>query len=194
MSETDIRIPGYLAGTWDIDPVHSDVAFSVRHMMVSKVRGRFNRFQGEIVTASDPLLSSVTAAVDLRSLDTNNEQRDADLLSSNFLDVDTYPTMTYRSTGVKPEGDHYVVEGLLTLRGVTRAVPLSVELNGFGPDAFGGIRAGWTARTEIDRRDFGVETNIPLDGGGMVIGDKVEVTIEVEAVLREAAAEASTPD
>jgi polyisoprenoid-binding protein YceI len=188
MSEAAIQIPGYVAGTWDIDPVHSDVSFSVRHMMVSKVRGRFNQVEGQIVTADEPLSSSVTVTVDLRSLDTNNEQRDADLLSSSFLDVDRYPTMTYRSSGVRSEGDRYVVEGELTLRGETRPVPVSVEVNGFGPDPFGGTRAGWSARTEIDRRDFGIQTNMPLDGGGVVIGDKVEIIIEVEAVRRDPAA------
>jgi polyisoprenoid-binding protein YceI len=188
MSEAAVQIPGYLAGTWDIDPVHSEVSFSVRHMMVSKVRGRFNQVEGQIVTGEEPLSSSVTVTIDLRSLDTNNEQRDADLLSSNFLDVDQYPTMTYRSSGVRAEGDGYEVEGELTLHGETRPVTLSAEVNGFGPDPFGGTRAGWSARAEIDRRDFGIQTNMPLDGGGVVVGDKVEITIEVEAVRRQPAA------
>ena len=186
---TTTTIPGYVAGTWKIDPIHSDVSFSVRHMMVSKVRGRFGRFEGDIVTAPDPLDSSVTASIDLSSIDTNNPQRDDHIRSSDFFEVDAHPTMTYRSTALRPDGDGaYVVEGELTLRGVTRPVELNLEFNGFGPDPFGGTRAGFSATTEINRRDFGIDISMPLDGGGVVIGDKVTVNLEIEAVLADAQA------
>ena len=170
MSTTSTRteIPGYVAGTWTIDPVHTDVSFSVRHIMVSKVRGRFATFEGEIVTGENPLDSTVNATVDLRSIDTNNEQRDDHI----------------RSTGVSADGNGFIVEGDLTLHGVTRRVPLHLEINGFGKDPYGGTRAGFSATTELNRKDFGIDTNIPLDGGGVVIGDKIQVSLEVEAILQ----------
>ena len=176
-------LPGYTAGTWTIDPVHSEVGFSVRHMMVSKVRGKFTKFTGEIVTAADPAESSATAEIDLSSIDTGNEQRDDHLRSADFFDVANTPTMTYRSTGIRPDGDDFVLDGELTLRGVTREVPLRLELNGFGPDAYGGIRAGFTATGEINRHDFGVNWNAAIEAGGVVVADKVTLHLEIEAVL-----------
>jgi polyisoprenoid-binding protein YceI len=185
MSTSAIQIPGYVVGTWTIDPVHSDASFSVRHLMVSKVKGRFRALEGQIVTAENPLDSLATVSFDLASIDTGNEQRDNDLRSSAFLDIEHHPTMTYHSTGVRPgSGDHYLVDGELSLHGVTRPVTLTVEVNGFGPDAWGGTRVGFSATTEISRGDFGVDTNMPLDGGGVVVGDKINISVEVEAVLQ----------
>jgi polyisoprenoid-binding protein YceI len=176
-------LPGYVAGTWTIDPVHTEVGFSVRHMMVSKVRGKFATFTGEIVTTENPLESSATAEIDLSSIDTGNEQRDDHLRSADFFDAANTPTMTYRSTGIRPDGAGYVVDGDLTLRGVTRQVPLRLELNGFGPDPYGGVRAGFTATGEINRHDFGVSWNAAIEAGGVVVADKVTLHLEVEAVL-----------
>jgi polyisoprenoid-binding protein YceI len=184
---TTVEIPGYIAGTWTIDPVHSDVSFTVRHMMVSRVRGHFTRFSGEIVTAPNPLDSRVTVTIDLDSIDTANPQRDDDMRSANFLEIETHPEMTYRSTGIRQVGDHFVIEGELSLHGVTRPVELELEVNGFTKDPFGGTRAGFSARTEIDRRDFGITTNIPMDGGGVVVGERIQISIEIEAVLKEEA-------
>jgi polyisoprenoid-binding protein YceI len=186
MTATDTRtaIPGYTAGTWTIDPVHSEVGFTVRHMMVSKVRGRFTSFSGEIVTGADPLGSSVTAEIALDSIVTGQEQRDAHIRSADFFDVENHPTMTYRSTGVRQDGDDYIVDGQLTLKGVTRDVPLALELNGFGPDAYGGTRAGFTATAEIIRSDFGISWNSAIEGGGVVVSDKVTIQLEIEAVLK----------
>jgi polyisoprenoid-binding protein YceI len=177
-------IPDYVAGTWSIDPVHTEVGFSVRHMMVSKVRGKFRTFSGQIVTGRDPLDSSVTAEIDLSSIDTGNEQRDAHIRSADFFEVETYPAMTYRSTGVRRHGDGYVLDGELTLKGVTRDVPLALEINGFGPDAYGGTRAGFSATAEINRRDFGVNFSAAMETGGAVVGDKVTIQLEIEAVLQ----------
>jgi polyisoprenoid-binding protein YceI len=185
MSSTAIEIPGYIAGTWTIDPVHSDVAFTVRHMMVSKVRGHFTRVEGEFVTAADPLASTVSATIDLNSIDTNNAQRDDDLRSSNFFEVDKHPKMTYRSTSIRRSEDGFDIDGELTLHGVTRQVPLTLDVNGFTRDPFGGTRAGFSATTEISRQDFGIAFNVPMDGGGVVIGDKIQIFIEIEAVLAE---------
>ncbi len=186
---TQTTIPGYVAGTWNIDPVHSEVGFAVRHMMVSKVRGRFNTFSGQLVTGKDPLASSVTAEIDLASIITGNEQRDAHIRSADFFEVETYPTMTYRSTGVRQDGGDFVIDGDLTLKGVTKSVPLKLELNGFGPDPFGGTRAGFTATGELNRRDFNVNFTAPMQNGGAVVADKISLHLEIEAVL-EAAPEA----
>jgi polyisoprenoid-binding protein YceI len=185
-STTAVQIPGYVVGTWDIDASHSTVGFSVRHMMVSKVRGYFREFSGEIVTAEDPAQSSVTATIDLGSIDTRQEQRDAHIRSADFFDVENHPQMTFRSTAVRTDGADWTVEGDLTIKGITKPVTLALELNGFGPDAYGGTRAGFSAKTEISRSEFGVDIQMPMDGGGVVVGDKISVELEIEAVLRSA--------
>jgi len=177
-------IPGYVAGTWSIDPVHSEVGFAARHMMVSKVRGRFRTFSGQLVTGEDPLDSSVTAEIDMSSIDTGNEQRDGHIRSADFFEVENHPTMTYRSTGVRRQGDGFVLDGELTIKGVTRQVPLSLELNGFGPDPYGGTRAGFSATGEISRSEFGVDFNAAMETGGVVVSDKVTISLEIEAVLK----------
>lgn len=188
MTAPTVQIPGYIAGTWAIDPVHSDVSFTIRHMMVSKVRGRFGTFTGTIVTAEDPLASTVSAEIAMTSIDTNNSQRDDHIRSADFFEVEKFPTMTYQSTGVKPTDEGFAVEGELTLKGVTRSVPLALEFNGAGPDAFGGTRAGFSATATINRKDFGIDFNMPIDGGGVVLGEKISISLEVEAVLESPAA------
>ena len=177
-------IPSYTAGTWDIDPVHSDVSFSVRHMMVSKVRGRFGSFTGEITTGENVTASSVLATIDATSIDTNNEQRDNHIRSADFFDVANHPTWTFVSSGVREDDGDLLLDGELTIKGVTRPVVLSLQVEGFGPDAYGGTRAGFSAATTINRNDFGVDIAMPLDGGGVVVGDKVTINLEIEAVLR----------
>ena len=186
MTSTTVQIPGYVVGTWDIDASHSTVGFSVRHMMVSKVRGYFREFSGEIVTAADPALSTVHATIDMDSIDTRQEQRDAHIKSADFFDVGNHTVMTFRSTGVRAEGEDWHVVGELTLKGITKPVTLELELNGFGPDAYGGTRAGFSAKTEISRKAYGVDIDMPMDGGGVVVGDKIAVELEIEAVLRTA--------
>jgi polyisoprenoid-binding protein YceI len=188
MTTTDIStvagIPGYVAGTWTIDPVHSEVGFTVKHLMVSKVRGKFRTFSGQLVTGENPLESSVTAEIELSSIDTGNEQRDNHIRSADFFEVETYPTMTYRSTGIRPDGGDFVLEGELSLKGVTRPVPLTLELNGFGPDFSGVTRAGFTATGEINRRDFGVSFSGLTEAGVVVVSDKITLHLEIEAVLQ----------
>jgi polyisoprenoid-binding protein YceI len=179
---TETGIPGYEAATWTIDPVHSEVGFSVRHMMVSKVRGRFNTFSGQVVTAADPTKSSVTAEIDLSSINTGQEQRDAHIRSADFFEVETYPTMTYKSTGIRVDDGEYILDGDLTLKGVTKSVPLRLEIQGFGPDAYGGYRGGFTATGEINRSDFNVAFNAPLQNGGVVVSEKVQLHLEIELV------------
>ena len=185
---TDTRqllIPGYVAGTWTIDPVHTDVSFTVRHMMVSKVRGKFHGVSGSIVLAENPLASEVTADIDLGSIDTGNAQRDEHIRSADFFEVSSHPTMSFRSTSVRADGDDFVVTGDLSLRGVVKPVELKLEVNGFTKDPYGGTRAGFTASTQINRKDFGITIDMPMDGGGAVIGDKIQVLLEIEAVLAE---------
>jgi polyisoprenoid-binding protein YceI len=181
---TTTDLPGLVTGTWTIDTSHSDVSFTVRHLMVSKVRGHFAQFAGEITIADDPLSSSVTATVELASIDTRDPGRDDHLRSADFFEVSTYPTMTYRSTAVVPTGSGYLVEGELSLHGVTRPVALDLELNGVSGDPWGGQRAGFSATAEISRKDFGIEFNIPMDGGGVVVGDKIQIALEIEAILQ----------
>ena len=182
--------PQIPAGTWTIDPSHSEVGFSVRHLMVSKVKGNFETFEGTITIAEDPLQSSVTAEVDLSSINTRDEQRDGHLRSADFFEVETHPKLTFTSTSVEPKGDDYVVTGDLSIKGTTKPVVLDLEFNGVHPDPWGGTRAGFSAETEISRKEFGVDFEIPMDGGGVVVGDKIKVLLEVEAVLQPALVEA----
>jgi polyisoprenoid-binding protein YceI len=156
----------------------------VRHMVVGKVRGRFTRFSGEIVSTADPLDSSVTAEIEMASVDTGNRERDDDLRSASYFDVATFPTMTYRSTGVRRSGAAFVVDGELSLRDVTRPVSLLVEFNGVTPNGKGGTLVGFSVSAEINRRDFGIDVLMPLDGGGLVVGEKISVALEIEAGLR----------
>jgi polyisoprenoid-binding protein YceI len=179
-------LPGYVAGTWDIDPVHSEVGFTVRHMMVSKVRGKFTTFEGVVVTGETPEQSSVTATIDAASIDTGNEQRDGHIKSADFFAADEHPTMTFTSTSVTPKGDDWILTGDLTIKSVTKPVELKLEANGFGPDAYGGTRAGFSATTEINRKDFGVNFNATMETGGAIVSDKVTIQLEIEVVLRAA--------
>ncbi|RKT55876.1 YceI family protein [Saccharothrix australiensis] len=175
------QIPGYLAGTWAIDPVHSDVSFVVRHLGVSKVRGHFDTFEGTIVTAENPLESTVTAKIATASINTKNAQRDAHVKNEDFLDVENHPELTFTSTGVRAHGEGYLVDGQLTLRGVTKPVTLELELNGFGDGMAEGSKvAGFSASTEISRKDFGV-TGGPA---GAAVGDKITILLEIEATLQ----------
>jgi polyisoprenoid-binding protein YceI len=181
-----VEIPGYVAGTWAIDPTHSEVSFTVRHMMVSKVRGRFDKFEGTIVTGQNLEASTVTASVDLDSINTNQEQRDAHIRSADFFEVEKYPTMTFTSTAVKASEEGFILEGDLTLKGVTKTVAFNTEVNGIGPDAYGGTRIGFSAETQIHRSDFGVNFNGPIPGvpGGVAVSENVTINLEIEGVLQ----------
>jgi len=176
--------PKYIAGTWEIDAVHSHVGFVARHLMVSKVRGSFTKLEGEIITAENPLESSATATIDMTSLSTGNEQRDGDVKGENFLDAANHPTMTFRSTGMRADGENYKLDGDLTIKGITHPLELSVELNGFGPDPYGGTRAGFSATGEINRTDYGITANMVLPTGGVMVSEKIQLTIEIEASLK----------
>ncbi|WP_026255842.1 YceI family protein [Mycobacterium sp. 155] len=169
------------AGTWAIDPVHSSIHFSVRHLMVSKVRGSFDTFSGAVVVAADGT-PSVTATIDVNSINTRNEQRDAHVRSADFFDAENYPTATFVSTGVRRSGDDYVVDGDFTLKGVTKPVSLKLEYNGVNPGMGHGPVAGFEASVVLNRKDFGIDIELPLETGGTVVGDKVTITLEIEAL------------
>ena len=169
------------AGTWAIDPVHSSVNFSVRHLMVSKVRGGFDAFEGNIEIAEDGS-PSVTATIDIGSINTRNEQRDAHLKAPDFFDAEQYPSATFASTAVRADGDSYVLDGDFTLKGVTRPVSLALEFHGVNPGMGHGEVAGFEASVVLNRKDFGIDFDAPLETGGAVVGDKVTVTLEIEAL------------
>ncbi|MGW0037788.1 YceI family protein [Gordonia sp. NPDC003376] len=179
MSTTTVTAP-IAAGTWTIDPVHSAVAFSVKHLMVSKVRGKFDTFSGVITVAEDGT-PSVQAEIDVRSLTTGNDQRDAHIRSADFFDADQFPTATFVSTSVAAKGDDYVLTGDFTLHGVTKSVDLKLEFNGVNPGMGNGPVAGFEAGTVLSRKDFGIDIEMPLEGGGVVVGDKITITLEIEA-------------
>ncbi|MGB5112731.1 MAG: YceI family protein [Mycobacterium sp.] len=169
------------AGTWALDPVHSSINFSVRHLVVSKVRGTFDTFSGAITVAADGT-PSVTATIDIDSINTRNEQRDAHLKAADFFDAERYPTASFASTAVRADGDDYVLDGELTLKGVTKPVSLKLEFNGVNPGMGHGEVAGFEASVVLNRKDFGIDLDMPLETGGVVVGDKVTVTLEIEAL------------
>ena len=169
------------AGTWAIDPVHSSISFSVRHLVVSKVRGSFKDFSGAVVVAEDGT-PSVTAEIAVDSLDTGNEQRDAHVRSGDFFDVEQYPTASFRSTGVRADGDDYVLAGDFTLKGVTKPIELKLEWGGVNPGMGHGEVAGFEASVVVNRKDFGIDIDMPLETGGAVVGDKVTITLAIEAL------------
>lgn len=182
-TDVAIKLPGYIAGTWDLDPSHTYVGFVVRHLVVTKVRGRFDNVEGHLVTAKNPLESTVEVRVDLNSVNTNHETRDNHLRSADFFEVEQHPRMTFRSTGVRQDGDRFVLDGDLTIKDVTRPIELEFEYAGVTPDPWGGTRIGFSARGEINRKDFNVNFE-GLQNGLVMVADKVELVIDAEAMLR----------
>ncbi len=180
---------------WKIDPAHSNITFLVRHMLVSTVRGRFTRWSGALLFAEAiPGAASVDIAIDASSIDTGVPERDAHLRSLDFLETARHPLITFRSTMVEPvSARQMTVSGDLTIRGVTREVRLDVEYGGRMRDPFGRERVGFSARTAISRKAFGISFDEVLAGGGFVVGDKLEILIEVEAVEAAAGDAPRTP-
>lgn len=183
MTTATTTFPGLTAGTWAIDPVHSNVGFTVRHLVVSKVRGSFENFSGAITVAEDGT-ASVNAEIDVKSINTKNADRDAHIRSADFFDAEQFPVATFTSTDVRADGDDYIVTGDFTLHGVTRPVDLKLEFNGVNPGMGQGPVAGFEATTVINRKDFGISIEMPLEGGGAVVGDKITITLEIEAGLQ----------
>lgn len=180
----DTTVP--TAGTYEIDPAHSNVSFQVRHLGLSKVRGGFERFTGTVHIADDPAQSSVEVSIDASSFGTGASDRDAHVMSADFLDVEQYPVLTYRSTGVRKDGDDWKVDGELTIRDATRPVTLDLDFEGAGQDPWGNGRIAFTAETEINREDFGITWNQALETGGVLVGKKVEIVVEAEVTKPDA--------
>ena len=174
------------AGTWLIDPTHSTVQFIARHMMISKVRGRFREFSGAITIAEVPEESFVDVVIMAASIDTGDEERDRHLRSAEFLEVERFPEIRYRSTAVQAAGEgHWAVTGELTLRDITRSVTLDVEFGGGAVDPWGNTRAGFLATSEINREDFHISWNQALETGGFLVGKSVKIELDVEAVRQD---------
>jgi polyisoprenoid-binding protein YceI len=176
------------ATTWTIDPAHTQVGFEVKHMMFAKVRGQFDAPEGEVHLGADGAIeeSSVEVAIDAASIDTGVEDRDKHLRSADFLDVENYPKLHFVSREVRSGGgDQLALVGDLTIRGKTREVELEVESTGRGTDPWGNERAGFSASTTIDRRDFGLTWNQALEAGGVLVGHDVKIEIEIQAVLQD---------
>jgi polyisoprenoid-binding protein YceI len=170
--------------TWTVDADHSQVGFSVRHMMISNVRGRFASFEVDLeLDEADATRSRVTARIDAASIDTRSEQRDGHLRSADFFDVENHPHIVFESRSVEPLGEgRFDVRGDLTIRGVTRPVTVSVREEGRGQDPWGGHRVAYTAEARIDRKDFGLTWNQALEAGGVLVSDEVKITLELQAV------------
>jgi len=178
-------LPGVATGTWVIDPAHSWVGFTVRHLM-SRVRGRFTEFAGDIVVGATPQTSSANVTVELSSVNTGNDIRDNHLRTKDFFDVEQTPRMTFVSTGVRSAGDNWVLSGDLTIRDVTKPVEIELEFLGVDPTGTQGEqRVGFEGHTSITRSDFGVSFGVATEGAKVVIGDKVDINLEIEATLDE---------
>ncbi len=173
MTDSIARMPGFIAGTWQLDPAHSDVGFVVGHLVVSKVHGRFDAFSGTVVTDENLARTSVNVSIEAASVNTHLPVRDNQVRSADFLDAEHFPNITFVSTAVREESGRYFVDGDLTV-------------NGFSPDTFGANRASFSATTTIDRNDFGVSFNAPIPGlsHAMLLSDSVTINLDVEAVLQ----------
>lgn len=185
MTLTADQIPGYRAGTWKIDATHSEVGFAIRHLAISKVKGKFEDFDATFVTGENPLDSSVTASAEVASVNTNEKNRDGHLRTGDFFEAEQFPQLTFASNGVRVVNGDFKVDGDLTMRGVTKPVTFDFEFGGFGADSYGNYKAGFTAVAVVKREDFGLTWNAPLEKGGFLLGDDVTITIDVQAALVE---------
>ncbi len=172
---------GLLAGTWTLDQSHSTVGFTARHLM-SKVRGTFGEFSGDFTTTEDPTESTISVVISAASITTGSEQRDGHLRSADFFDPETGDNLTFTSTKITRSGDDYVITGDLMINGITKSVDLPAEFFGTATDAYGRTVLGAEATTTINRHDFKVDWNMPLDGGRLLVGPKIEINLSIEAV------------
>lgn len=177
-------IPGYRTGTWTVDPSHTEIGFSVRHLAISKVKGKFETFDATVVAAENPHDSRVEVTVDMASINTNNADRDNHLRTNDFFDIENHPTMTFVSTGLRVEGDTLLLDGDLTLRGVTKPITITGEFGGIATDPWGNVKAAASGTAVINRHDFGVSWNAALETGGFLLGDEVTITIDAQFALQ----------
>jgi len=181
MTNTTADLPSTdLVGAWTVDPAHSRLGFSVRHMMVSKLRGQFSEYDADVTIAEDPSQSRVDATVQIASIDTHDANRDGHLRSGEFFDVETHPTMTFTTTGLSGSGSDYQLAGDLTIRSVTKPVVFDLEYQGVGKNPWGATVAGLTATTKISCEEFGLTWNQALETGGVLIGDKIDIELDLE--------------
>lgn len=173
-----------LNGTYVLDPAHSEIAFITRHAGITRVRGSFTNYEAELTLDTDsPANNKATASIEVESIDTGNKDRDAHLLNKDFFEQETYPTITFESTEVPFTGqDDFEVTGNLTIKGITKPVTLQVEFFGAAEDPFGNTRLGFSARTKINRKDFGVDFNAPLRTGGLLVSEEIRIEIEGSAI------------
>ena len=183
---TDIlKIPGYKAGTWVLDASHSEVGFTVRHMMISKVRGTFSAVEATIVAPENPLEAKIEATVGVASVNTKDAGRDEHLRSADFFDAENFPNMTFVSTGIRYDDGDFLADGELTIRGVTRPVTFKVEFGGFGTDPWGAYKAGATATAVINREEFGLTWNAALEAGGVLVGKDITIVLDLQGSLQQ---------
>lgn len=178
MSNLDQLTPG----TWNVDPSHSSLTFVARHLMVTKVRGRFAAFSGTATINEDKLLSTVTATAEVASIDTNDAGRDEHLKSPDFFDVANHPTIGFKSTKITRNGDDYTLLADLTIKGVTKSVAFDLEFDGVGQDPWGNTKAGFTAEAEVNRKDWGLEWNVALEAGGVLVSEKIKLALDIQLV------------
>jgi len=168
-------------GTWAIDPAHTVIGFTARHLMAAKVRGSFHEFSGEIRMGETPEASAVDVSIDAASISTGVADRDGHLRSPDFLNVEEHPAMAFRSTEVRRSGDDYVVEGELTIRDITKPVSLDLQYHGVATDPWGNAKAMFSAETKVDREEWGLTWNAPLEAGGWLVGKTVTIELEIQA-------------
>ncbi|WP_024365361.1 YceI family protein [Arthrobacter sp. TB 26] len=173
---------GLTPGVWTLDMSHSEVGFSVRHAGISKVRGRFNEATAEARVGDSLADASLHASIKTASFDSGDANRDAHVRGADFFDVEKYPDMTFRATGIRGDGEDYVLTGDLTIRDVTKPVDLEVEFTGIAVDPFGATRAGFSAEADISRKEFGLTWNAALEAGGLLVSDKVKISVEAAMV------------
>ncbi len=179
---TTTNAPAIAAGTWTVDPAHTRIGFIARHLMVTKVRGEFTDFEADVEVADDPLDSTVEVVVQMDSIDTGTADRDGHLRSNDFFDIATYPTMRFKSKSITRDGSQFVLSADLTIKGVTQSVDFELGFDGTGLDPWGGERAGLSATATINRNDFGVAFNALLETGGVLVGDNVQIELDVQLI------------
>ena len=176
-----------LTGSYDLDPAHTRLGFATKHAMVATVRGGFNDFSGVIqIDADEPTKSTAEVTIQTASISTGNEQRDGHLRTNDFFEIETYPSITFRSTraAVKSDGESYQLWGDLTVKDVTREVQLDLDYQGTATDPYGNVRVGFEGRTQINRKDFGLTFNVALETGGVLVGDKVKIELDISAIKK----------
>jgi polyisoprenoid-binding protein YceI len=176
--------PVPVAGTWKVDHIHSDIRITARHLMVAKVRGTFEDFDAAIVVGEDPVDSTVKIEAKASSVTTGTTDRDNHLRSSDFLDAEQFPLVTFESTSLKPSGESWKLTGDLTIRGVTKPVTFDLVFEGAATDPYGNTKAGFSAVGEIERKDWGLTWNVPLENGGMLVSEKFQIEFDIEADLQ----------